>query len=464
MMKGKIKNSSDKILEKILRTTEKFIPKKLYKMGQPIYHWLLSTAGAILYGFPGKNKGLYIIGVTGTKGKSTVTEIINAILEEAGHKTALANSIRFKIDDETSPNKYKMSMPGRFFVANFLKRALKSNCSHVVLEITSEGSKQFRNKYIDLDAFVFTNLAPEHIESHGSYEKYREAKLRILDGLKQGGLMILNSDDEESDEFSNRPSSDKKISKATYSLSDAKPIEFEPKTKFRFKKSTLYSDLAGEFNVYNILAAATLADQMGIDIEIIRNAVEGLTEIPGRVQKVQVSDKFARENPDAASRAGQIDVIIDYAHTAESLEELYKAFSKDFYKIAILGNTGGGRDQWKRPVMAKVAEKYCDKIILANEDPYDEDPIKIVTEMHDAIDNKDKVKVILDRREAISSAILTALEMNSTKELHGKEKVVVLISGKGTDPYLMEANGKKTPWSDYSVAREELERNSKRAE
>jgi UDP-N-acetylmuramoyl-L-alanyl-D-glutamate--2,6-diaminopimelate ligase len=450
-------------MEKILRKIEKIIPKKLYKAGQPIYHYGLTLLGAIINRFPAKNKGMYIIGVTGTKGKSTTTEIINAILEEAGYKTAVSNTIRFKIADKSTPNRYKMSMPGRFFMQNFLRRAVNAGCEYAVIEVTSEGSKQFRHKFMDLDAFVYTNMAPEHIESHGSYEKYREAKLRIADQLKPKGLMIVNSDDDEAEEFLNRVPENKQVRKIQYSLSDAKPINFEPKTELRFKKSTLYSNLAGEFNVYNILAAATFADSIGIDIETIRTAVENLSEVPGRVQRVRVSDKFAHDHPEHASKAGQINVYVDYAHTPESLEELYKAFSEDFYKIAILGNTGGGRDKWKRPVMATIAEKYCDEIIFANEDPYDEDPATIVNEMYEAIENKDKAEIILDRREAISSAIATALSMNTPKELHGKKKVVVLISGKGTDAYLMEADGQKTPWSDYEVAKEELERNSKKA-
>lgn len=428
-------------MEKILRTIEKFIPKKLYRAGQPIYHFLLTAIGAIIYKFPANN--LYVIGVTGTKGKSSVTEIINAILEEAGYKTAVANTIRFKVGEDSRPNKYKMSMPGRFFMQKLLRQAVDSGCTHAVLEITSEGSKQFRHKFIYLDAFVFTNLAPEHIESHGSYDKYREAKLRIADNLKKKGkLMIINADDDEAETFLNRINNTA-AEKITYSLSDAKPINYGKETELRFNKTTLYSPLPGEFNVYNILAAATLADKLGIDHNTIKTAVENLSVIPGRAQKI--------EKP--AGSPENIEIIVDYAHTADSLEELYKAFGG--YKIAILGNTGGGRDKWKRPIMAQVAEKYCDEIILANEDPYDEDPMNIVQEMKDAIsDPNKKAAIILDRREAISEAIRRSLEVAKDK----KQSVTVLISGKGTDPYLMEANGKKTPWSDYNVAKEELEK------
>lgn len=412
-------------MEKILRAVEKIIPKKLYRLGQPVYHFIINLLGAIVYGFPAKE--LYVIGVTGTKGKSTTTEIINSILEADGKKTVVSNTIRFKIGDNSRPNKFKMSMPGRFFLQKLLRDAVTAGCTHTVLEITSEGSKQFRNKFIPLNAFVFTNIAPEHIESHGSFKKYLQAKVNIAKNLKKNTetIGVINADEAEHESFLSQPFT----KKVTYSLSDAKPIDLTNGIKMRFKKNTLHSHLDGEFNAYNILAAATLCSAMGISDETIRTGVEKLIEVPGRVQKIKSDRGF--------------EIVVDYAHTAESLEALYKAFPTQ-KKICILGNTGGGRDKWKRPVMAKIAEKYCDEIILTNEDPYDEDPKQIVDEMASAITQK-APEIIMDRRVAINTAIKKASAGS-----------VILITGKGTDPYLMEANGKKTPWSDYEIAKEEL--------
>jgi UDP-N-acetylmuramoyl-L-alanyl-D-glutamate--2,6-diaminopimelate ligase len=421
-------------MEKILRATEKLIPKKLYKKAQPLYHYLMALAGAIIYRFPAND--LYIIGITGTKGKSTVTEMVNAILEEAGHKTLLTGTIRFKVGDENRPNKFKMSMPGRFFLQKLLRESVNKGCTHAVIEMTSEGSKFFRNKFIPLDAFIFTNITPEHIEAHGSFEKYLEAKLNIAKNLKtkkqfnkklnpeMETIGVINKDSEEFEAFYKVPYS----KKVKYSITDAKPLDLSHGIKMRFGKSTIYSSLDGEFNAYNILAAASLCEAMGIGHEHIRRGIENLVEVPGRVQKIKARD---------------FEVVIDYAHTAESLEALYKAFPEQ-KKVCVLGNTGGGRDKWKRPVMAAVAEKHCDEIILTNEDPYDEDPMQIIKEMEVAMTNK-KPTVILNRREAIKTALTKA-----------GPKSVVLITGKGTDPYIMEANNKKTPWSDYEVAKEEI--------
>jgi UDP-N-acetylmuramoyl-L-alanyl-D-glutamate--2,6-diaminopimelate ligase len=426
-------------MEKILRIIEKIIPKKIYNYFQPFYHYGMALLGAIIYRFPAND--LYVIGVTGTKGKSSVTEMVNAILEEAGKKTIVTNTIRFKIDDQSIPNKFKMSMPGRFFLQKKLREAVKAGCTHAVIEMTSEGSRFYRNKFIPLDAFIFTNITPEHIESHGSFEKYLEAKLDIGRNFKKHSrqfnsnlnpghktICAINTDDDEADKFLEINYS----IKIPYSISDAKPIDLSDGIKMRFKKNTIYSHLDGEFNVVNILAAASLTSEIGISEEHIRLGIENLKVIPGRVQKIK-------------SQKDDFEIVIDYAHTAESLEALYKAFSSK-KRICVLGNTGGGRDKWKRPIMAKVAEKYCDEIILTNEDPYDEDPMEIIESMEKAITKKTPT-VILDRRSAIKTALSEA-----------GPRSVVLITGKGTDPYIMEANGRKTPWSDYDVALEELKK------
>jgi UDP-N-acetylmuramoyl-L-alanyl-D-glutamate--2,6-diaminopimelate ligase len=415
-------------MEKVLRTVEKFIPKKVYHFFQPIYHYLMSLAGAILYGFPARK--IYIVGITGTKGKTSTTEIMNAILEKAGMKTALSNGIRFKIGDKSLLNKYKMSMPGRFFMQKFISDAVKADCTHAVIEMTSEGSKFFRHKFIWCDTFMFTNLAPEHIEAHGSYAKYLQAKLNLADNLrwpKKNTTLIVNGDDIESEHFLKKKA-DKKIS---YYLSDVKPIDLSDGIKMRFGKNTLYSNLIGEFNAYNILAAITFAKNLGISDEIIKEAIEDLKQIPGRGQKIEAGQSF--------------EVYVDYAHTKESLEALYKTFPNK-NKVCVLGNCGGGRDKWKRPEMAKIAEQYCDEIILTDEDPYDEDPNQIVDEMKKAITKK-PVTVIMDRRTAINDAIQRANKTNES---------VVLITGKGTDPYIMGPNGTKTPWLDSEVATEEI--------
>src|SRR3989344_5946083 len=190
-------------MDKFLQTIKRFIPKGIFNALAPIYHNKLALLGAVFYRFPSQK--IKVVGVTGTKGKATTVELINAILEEDGQKTALAGALRIKVGEKSEPNKFKMTMPGRFFVQRFLRRAVSAKCDWAILEMTSEGTELFRHKFLDLDALVFTNLSPEHIESHGSYENYVAAKLKIAKALaksrKSNKTIIVNNDDKEAGKF-----------------------------------------------------------------------------------------------------------------------------------------------------------------------------------------------------------------------------------------------------------------------
>ncbi|MCX6717963.1 MAG: UDP-N-acetylmuramyl-tripeptide synthetase [Candidatus Taylorbacteria bacterium] len=415
-------------MNKIILIIKKVLPKGLMKKILPVYHYLLPLIGAIIYRFPSKK--IKVVAVTGTKGKTSTVEFINAILEKAGKKTALAGTLRFKIAENSKPNLYKMTMPGRFFMQKFLRDAIKAGCEYAVIEISSEAVKQYRNKFIDLNALIFTNLAPEHIESHGSYEKYVNAKLSIAKSLeksrKPNKVIISNIDDAEGQKFL-----DIKIDNKTgYSLSEVSDIFLsENETKFTYKNIQFETRILGKFNIYNILGAIKYAESEKIDLEIVRKSLSEMEEIKGRAQKIECGQDFK--------------VIVDYAHTPDSLKAIYETFQNS-KKIAVFGSCGGGRDKWKRKEMAVIADKYCEEIILTDEDPYEDNPMEIALDLTKYFVAK-KPEIILDRREAIKSAIKKA-----------KIGDVVIITGKGTDPYIMRAGGVKEKWSDAEVVREEL--------
>lgn len=427
-------------METLLNFVRSLIPKGFYKKLQPAYHFSLATLGAVIYRFPSKH--IKVVAVTGTKGKSSTTEIISAILEAGGKNTALANTIHFKIGDKIRPNKYKMTMPGRFFMQRFLRDAVNAGCTHAVIEMSSEGAKFYRHKFIELDALLFLNLSPEHIESHGGYEKYVHAKLKLAKSLEKSKktkrILITNTDDKESTRFiSATPSVE---IKKQFSLHDAEPFMFDPFGLYlSYKGKNIRSHLQGTFNVYNILAALTYTTLEDISLDDAQKALSNLNGIAGRVQKIELPD----HNP--LSKKQNFTVVVDYAHTADSLEKVYGVF-KESSKICVIGNTGGGRDTWKRPEMAKVANDNCAHIILTDEDPYDENPDEIIKQMLPGITST-PYEVIMDRRAAINKAISLAHKGDT-----------VLITGKGTDPYIMKAKGKKIPWSDAQVAEEELEK------
>lgn len=416
----------------MLRTLKQLIPRPILNRLRPMYHFLLALLGALLYRFPSRE--MVVIGITGTKGKTSTAEILNNILEASGATTAVLGTLRFKIGAKNERNLRKMTMPGRFFVQKFLRDAVSAGCTHAIIEMTSEGAVQFRQCFINMDALIFTNLAPEHIESHGSYEAYRDAKLSIAKTLarssKSKRFMVANVDDVEGKRFLEIPN----VSPVPFALVEAKMLTAdEEHIIFTWRGQNITSSLPGLFNASNILGATTCASALGISPSAIVEGVARTTQIDGRMERILGGQSFP--------------VVVDYAHTPDSLEAVYRTFSAHT-NICVLGNTGGGRDKWKRPVMGALAEKYCTHIILTNEDPYDESPETILREMNAGM--KTIVpEIIIDRRDAIARAIAIA----------GKAKnPAVLITGKGTDPFIMGPNGEKIPWDDREVAREELKK------
>jgi len=394
---------------------KKFLPSFVLSF----YHFILAFLGALIYGFPSKK--LILIGVTGTNGKTTTTEMIASIFEKAGKKIALLNSIRFKIGEKEEINKLRMTMPGRFFIQRFLKKAVKGGCEYAILEVTSEGIKQHRHRFLDFKVAVFTNLAPEHIEAHGSFEKYREAKGKFFQATKE--IHVINVEDKNSDYFLKFPAK----RKITYGLKTG-DINLE-NTKIKLK-------IPGEFNLYNALAAISVAISQGIDKDFAIKVLEEFRGVPGRMEEV-ISKPFK--------------VIVDYAFTPNALEKVYQTLKNSKFQIpnskmiCVLGACGGGRDKWKRPVLGELAAKYCDEVIVTNEDPYDEDPWQIIEQV--ASGTKGKARKILDRREAIKAALKLA-----------KEGDIVVITGKGCEPSICVAGGRKIPWDDRKVVKEEFQK------
>lgn len=390
------------------------------------YHLLLAYLGAFHYNFPSRE--LTVIAVTGTKGKTSTTEYLNAIFEAAGKKTALINGIRFKIGDTNTRNLSRMSMPGRFTLQKLLREAVASGCDVAVVEMTSEGAAQHRHRFIELDALVFTNLSPEHIESHGTLEKYIRAKLSIGEQLarsqKRPRIMVVNGQDPVSTRFLTLPS-DKQV---IYNLKAVPHTTNSNGGTFSIGDISFTIHFPGLFSLENALAATETARMFGVPPEAIARGLSQLSVIPGRTELVDEEQPFR--------------VYVDYAHNPSSFEALFSSFPNE-RTICVIGSTGGGRDTWKRPEMGKIAEMYCDEVVVTNEDPYDEEPQHIIDEIVSGMTRTPHVHP--DRRNAIHHALSFA-----------KPGDVVLITGKGTDPDLRTKNGKKIPWSDVEVAREEL--------
>ncbi|MFC1595070.1 Mur ligase family protein [Patescibacteria group bacterium] len=395
-------------IENILKIGRKIIPKPIFLFFRPFYHYKLAALAAIWYWFPSRN--ITVIGVTGTNGKSTVVEMLHNIFEEAGFAVASISSVRFRIKNQEWKNDLKMTMPGRFSLQKFIRDSKRNGCKFVILEITSEGIRQFRHKNISFNVAVLTNVTPEHIESHGSFEEYRQAKLKLF---KISPWHVLNGDDKNLDYFADVPAEKRSI----YYLKDF--------------PGNLHLKILGDFNKSNALAAIECARLFDVEDKIIFAALEMIEEIPGRLE-------FISEEP--------FSVVVDYAHTPDALIKVYQTLKNQGGRmICVLGACGGGRDKWKRPEFGKIAEKFCDEIILTNEDPYDENPQSILEDIESGFSEIKKSIKIIDRKEAIKKAISDA-----------KQGDTVIITGKGCESWIMIEDGKKIPWDDREIARQAL--------
>jgi UDP-N-acetylmuramoyl-L-alanyl-D-glutamate--2,6-diaminopimelate ligase len=438
----------------IVTAAKKITPKWLYRSAAPAYHYILALIGAVVYSFP--SKGMVVIGVTGTKGKTTTSNIIASILQASGKKTGLATTVNFRIGEKEWVNEMKQTMLGRLRLQSLLSGMKRSGCSHAVIETSSEGILQYRHRFIDYDLGVFTNLSPEHIERHGSFENYRAAKVQLFEKLakKEGGIGIYNLDDENVEYFL-KPNVSWKIG---FCIKGKKQRTKLPKvdevlmisgitlspthTAFHANGVPFEAPFVGEFNVYNVAAAIAAVHAAGIPLKEIRNALSHLVQPKGRFERIAKGQPFS--------------VIVDYAHEPASLEAAYRAVRDAHLKddtgkmICVLGAQGGGRDVWKRAALGEVAATYCDTIILTNEDPYDDDPKEIVSDIRTGIFNKgfvqEHVMEMLDRKEAIKKALSLA-----------KNGDAVIITGKGGEVWMCVEDGKKIPWSDEHIVEDILQ-------
>ena len=472
----------------MLRVVRKIIPSRFFAFVQPWYHRILSGIGAVIYGFPAR--GVTIIGITGTKGKSTVTYMIARALEDQDIKVAAIGSLGYKIREKEWPNNLHMTMPGRMKLQKFLHQARKQGVTHVVLECTSEGMEQGRLFAIPLDGAVLTNIHPEHIERHVGFDNYIKAKQILF--RKAKNIHVLNAEDGHKNKFRDIPAKTTVLfgfqnggPRYAVGFSEASTTQLERNIKLKLK---------GDFNILNALAALATIKAYGFDVNKAQKTIENIDFVAGRMEYVKAHE---RQN---------FDFIVDYAHTPESLESVYKFLrtqldqnsESKLYKvlfsdavqgsdehrtepymkyddrgaesltqadgslaqartrremrrkrklICIFGSDGGGRDTWKRPVFGRIASQYCDEIILTSENPYDTDPDDIADEIEAGIQKRDGliVKRIIDRYEAMKQAVRDA---NSGD--------IIVITGKGTEDSIVMANGKKIPWLDSLKAKQAI--------
>lgn len=435
------------------RLLHRLLPVSLFRT----YHAVLALTAAMWFRFPGRT--LIVIGITGTKGKSSVANLIEYLLREQGHAVGLSSTPRFGLAGQFQTNSRKMTMPGRFALQSLLRRMVSAGCRYAIIEMTSEGLAQHRSLGIPVDIAVFTNLTPEHIESHGSFAAYREAKGRLFRNLrglhkKIGGVRIpkitvVNADDPNANYFLNM-SADRHIA---YRTGERQTAELPPSAtvytadrirtdatgaSFHLGKKIFKLPYWGLHAVSNALAAIAVCETQGISLEAMQTLLAKAPVIPGRMEPVETGQPFR--------------VFVDYAHEPVSLAACYDAVRtlKPRRMLCVLGSQGGGRDRAKRPLLGEVAGRSCDQVFVTNEDPYDDDPQQIIDQVAGGAAKAGKVPgkdlfMILDRRQAIQLALQTA-----------RPRDTVVITGKGNEPWMVVAKGQKIPWDDRQVVKELL--------
>ncbi len=438
---------------------KKIIPKKVLNLRHLFYAW----RGAVKYGHPSEE--LLVIGITGTSGKSSTSYILRQLLESAGYTVGVLSTVEFYVAGKQKWNDQKMTMLGRMQIQKYLRKMVEAGCDVAIVETTSEGYLQFRHRSINYDMMVLTNLYPEHIDSHGSFQNYKNAKLgifkyvskskrKILKGEKMDKVSIVNGDSEYAVEFLNIPyersvlyvRNDEELFVESSRLKNnimfvlsKDLISDKDGLHFRIGDSKFDIAMYGEHNVSNILAAVSVCRAMNVSIKKIEKAVNKLENVPGRIE-------FIRE----AEKKG-FRVIVDYAFEPVAIKKLYSVLEilKPKRIIHVFGSTGGGRDMERRFTVGGYVGKNADIAIVTDEDPYDDDPIGIIDDVASAVEKagkklgKDLFK-ILSRKDAIEKAISMA-----------KKGDVVLVTGKGSEQ-AMVVRGKLFKWDDREVVRKVL--------
>jgi len=404
-----------------------------------IYHLLHAVLANAWYGFPARR--LTVIGVTGTNGKTTTSQFIARILMQAGKKVALASTINFQIGERTWVNASKFTTMSSWKLQRFLRDAVREGCTHAVIETSSHALSQNRVWGIPYAIAVMTNVTREHLDYHETMAQYREAKCQLFRGAKQA---VVNLDMEDPEYFCNVNGDEqgKKKQVLTYGIKDpqaqllAADITLDFKgTEFTVEETHFHLNIPGLFNIENALAALGVARLLAIDFSVAREALAGVTGVPGRMELV----------PNHINA----DILIDYAVTPDAFEKLYTSILPlkiPGSKIIHVFGACGERDRGKRPQMGEIASSYADIIILTNEDPFHENPEQIIDDIEQGVTKKkDKTYFrIFDRREAIHKALILA-EIGD----------IVLITGKGAE-VSMALGDQHVPWNERQVVEEEL--------
>lgn len=422
-----------------------------------LWHRAKGISAAVRNGFPGKK--MVCIGVTGTNGKTTTTHMIEHILRSAGKKVAMISTAEFSIDGKKSPNLSKKTTMSPFKTQRFLKKCAKKKVEYAVIECSSHALHQSRLWGIPFSISVITNITHEHLDYHGTMEKYAEAKKILFKTVSRNchraehpalshiphiKAFVLNTADQYYDDFRQvhcPVNIAYGLGQGDLQATDITYTKHNSRFALKYQGGTVGVDLplVGGYNVENALAATGAALACKLSLEQIKKGLESFESVPGRMERIPSSRGF--------------EVIVDFALTPDALEKLYSVLKKTTVGriIGLIGSCGD-RDKEKRPVMGKIVASYCDLCIVTDEEPYSEDPKVIMQAVLEGAKKSKKMhyglELIEDRYKAIEYAVQ-----------HAQKDDVVVVTGMGSFQTRTMNEG-PIPWDEREVVREIIQKYS----
>lgn len=420
------------------KVVKALIPTSLFKKIEPFGHLLEAVLYNTLYGFPARN--FEVIGVTGTNGKTTTSFMVHKMLREAGYNVGLMTTVAYGANDDIRQQTYHMTNVPIPALMKRLKWMKKQGVEWLVLETTSHALAQNRVWGIPYSVAVMTNVTHEHLDYHGTFDNYRDAKRKLFQrtnknkqGLRTG---IVNTDDDSSALFASDV-----LRAVGYGLKNGHVVAHDVQltsagsTYRAVTESETYDitcNIPGSFNVSNSLAVVAVGTVLGLTKDQIEQGIAALEAVEGRMTRITEGQEF--------------DVIVDFAHTPDSFEKLFKDLKPVVKgKLIVMFGSAGRRDEAKRAVQGKLAGEYADEVIITEEDDRDIDGVEIMNQIAEGAESAGKVReqnlfLVHDRTEAISYAIGRAHKGDT-----------VLLLGKGHEKTIERANG-ENPWDEIATA------------